>query len=402
MRALFHRSSFWIVLVLIVAVAAGVIQKARGPKVQGVAATTRDLEQHIVASGRVWVPERISISPRTAGQVLAVAVVAGQRVKAGEVLVQLDDAEARNAVRQAESALAQAAARVEQLRRVGSIVATEALRRAQTELEHAQIHLAATERLSADRAVPTEALTDAKRAVELAQANRTAALAQQLAATPAGADSRVVLTAQLQAETQLEAAHLRLEQTHLFAPGDGVILTRSVERGDVVSPGQALLMLSADAKTQLAFQPDERNLALLALGQPAKASADAWPDTIFDAEIAYIAPAVDPQRGSIEVRLAVPQPPAFLKPEMTVSIDVAVAKHPGVLTLPSEAVRDARTPKPWVYVVVDGHVARREITLGIRGDGSTEIRSGLTAGEVAIVPHGELLTDGQRVRPEQD
>lgn len=386
--------------VLLAGAAFGVV-RARGPRVAVVEARVRDLEQHIVASGRVWVPERATIAPRTPGLVVAVGAVAGQRVKAGELLVQLDEAEARNAVRQAETGVAQAGARLAQLRRVGAIVATEALRQAQTQLADSEAHLAATEKLAAADAVPADSLADAKRAVEVAQAQRNAALAQQVAATPAGADSRVVLTAQLHAEAQLAGATLRLEQQRLVAPVAGVVLSRAVERGDFVTPGQGLFVLAGDADTQLVFQPDERNLSLLALGQRAKVSADAWPQTLFDAELSYIAPGVDPQRGSVEVRLRVPNAPPFLKPDMTVSIDLTVAAREAVLTLPTEALRDARTAKPWVFAVVDDRLVRRDVTPGIRGDGSTEIRAGLAAGELVFLPRGEALAEGRRVRGER-
>ena len=386
--------------VLLAGAAFGVV-RARGPRVAVVEARVRDLEQHIVASGRVWVPERATIAPRTPGLVVAVGAVAGQRVKAGELLVQLDEAEARNAVRQAETGVAQAGARLAQLRRVGAIVATEALRQAQTQLADSEAHLAATEKLAAADAVPGDSLADAKRAVEVAQAQRNAALAQQVAATPAGADSRVVLTAQLHAEAQLAGATLRLEQQRLVAPVAGVVLSRAVERGDFVTPGQGLFVLAGDADTQLVFQPDERNLSLLALGQRAKVSADAWPQTLFDAELSYIAPGVDPQRGSVEVRLRVPNAPPFLKPDMTVSIDLTVAAREAVLTLPTEALRDARTAKPWVFAVVDDRLVRRDVTPGIRGDGSTEIRAGLAAGELVFLPRGEALAEGRRVRGER-
>jgi HlyD family secretion protein len=402
MRRFLHSRLFLVLLLTLVVGGAVAGWRARGPAVKVVPAITRDLEQHLVASGRVWVPERVTIAARAAGLVVTVGAVAGQRVAAGELLVQLDDAEARNTVLQAETTVAEAAARVAQLRRVGSVVATQALKQAETQLEDAQAEFESTAKLMVTRAVPADALDEARRAVDLAQAARNAALAQQVAAAPAGADSRVVLTAQLQAEAQLAGARLRLEQRRLAAPGPGVVLTRAVERGDTVSPGQALLTLAMDAAPQLTFQPDERNLALLALGQKGVASADAWPETRFDVELSYIAPAVDPQRGSIEVRLIVAHPPPFLRPDMTVSVDLTVARKAQVLTLPAEAVRDARTAAPYVLVAVDGRVHKRPVTLGIRGEGALEIASGLTEKDAVIVPRGEVLVPGQRVRPESD
>jgi HlyD family secretion protein len=362
----------------------------------------RDLEQHLVASGRVRVPERIGVAARQAGQVAVVGAVEGQRVARGDLLVQLDDAELRNAVLQAESARAQAAARVEQLRRVGSIQATEALREAETRLSRAEADLARTERLAADRAVPENDLTEARREVELARARRTVAFAQQAAATPAGADTRLVLTAQLQAEAQLAGAMLRLEQARILAPTAGLVLARDVERGDVVSPGQVLLTLAASGASdvELVFFPDERNLSRLAVGQPAKASADAWPEDVFDAEVSYIAPAVDPARGSIEVRLRVPRPPARLKPDMTVSIDVTVGRSAQAVTVPSEVLADPRAGSTTVRLVEGGRVAVRSVRLGLRGEGHSEVVSGLAPTDRVLLPTPRPPADGAAVRVE--
>jgi HlyD family secretion protein len=78
---------------------------------------------------------------------------------------------------------------------------------------------------------------------------------------------------------------------------------------------------------------------------------------------------------------------------------MTVASKPKVITVPSEAVRGAATPAPWVFLVEEGRVARRAVTLGIRGDGRTEITSGLDDGAEAVLSTDRPLAPGQRVRP---
>lgn len=134
------------------------------------------------------------------------------------------------------------------------------------------------------------------------------------------------------------------------------------------------------------------------LGQKARASADAFPQDVKDGEVSYIAPSVDPQRGSVEVRLRVPDAPKTWKPDMTVSVDLLVARKPAALTLSADAVRGATTETPYVLVVQDGRVARKNVTLGIRGEGSIDIASGLDEAAEVIVQDGTVLTAGQRVR----
>jgi len=316
--------------------------------------------------------------------------------------VQLDEASERAAVAQAEATVKQANARVGQLRRVGAIVATEALRQTEAELDRSKLELERTRRLASGGAVATSELDNAQQAFEIAKAKNTAANAQQIAAAPMGADSRVALTALLQAEAQLGGANVRLAQTRVVALQSGTVLTRSVEPGDVVQPSRTLLVIAADSDVELEFQADERNLAWIGLGQIARASADAYPQQVFDAKVSYIAPSIDPQRGSVEVRLGVSTPPAGLKPDMTVSIDLTVAAKTKVLTLPSEVIRGASTATPWVQTVEGGHVVRKEVRLGIRGEGSVEIEAGLDERSDVIVPDGRVLAPRARVRVERD
>lgn len=217
-----------------------------------------------------------------------------------------------------------------------------------------------------------------------------------------GADSRIALTALLQAQAQYAGANVHLAQTRIVAHHDGVVLSRSVEQGDVVQPSRTLMILAADAEPELVFQPDERNLAWIALGQAARASADAYPQEVFDAEVSYIAPSIDPQRGSVEVRLRVPRAPSFLLPDMTVSVDLTVARRPKALVVPSEAVRDASTPGAWVFTVEDGRLVKKNVKLGIRGEGATEIVEGVEENAVVVVADGQTREAGQRVRAERD
>lgn len=400
MRSIIRRPVTWFVIAAVALVGVVVWMKARGPLVRTTPVVKQGLEQHIVASGRVRVPTRVQVAAPVAGLVVAVGAVEGQHVKAGELLVQIDDAAERAAVAQAEAAVGQAKARVEQLRRVGAIVATESLRQAETNRERAESDLARAEKLVGSAAIAAVEVENARRAVDIARAQQAAAQAQQAAATPAGADSRVALTSMLQAEAQLSGARVRLGQTRIVALQDGVVLTRSVEPGDVVQPTRTLMVLAAEGPEQLVFQADERNLAWIAVGQVAKASADAYPQEVFDATVSYIAPSIDPARGSVEVRLDVPKAPDHLKPDMTVSIDLTVATRASTLTVRSEAVRGAATSTPYLLVVEGGKVVRREVQLGIRGQGATEIVGGVAEGAQVIVPDGKRLAIGARVRSE--
>jgi HlyD family secretion protein len=344
---------------------------------------------------------RISVASQLAGLVVIVGAVEGQRVQSGELLVQLDDTEVRASVVQAQAAVNQARARVAQLRKVGAIVANQTYVQAETSVAQADADYARATQLAATGALAQAQLDEAARRAQTAYAQKRAAEAQQLAAAPEGADSRLALSALLQTEAQLTAAQARLAQTRISVPQPGVVLSREVEPGDVIAAGRVLLTIAVDSSTSLVIYPDERNLATISLGQPARASADAFPNQVFDAQIDYIAPAVDPQRGSIEVRLRVPNPPAGLKPDMTVSVDLTVASVSQALTLPSALIRGAATASPSVWIVRDDRAQLQSISLGIRGDDRSQVLAGIDEQTLVIDSDVRALQPGQRVRPER-
>jgi HlyD family secretion protein len=215
--------------------------------------------------------------------------------------------------------------------------------------------------------------------------------------SPAGSDYQLAQTALAQAQAARDAARVRLEQTVIRAPVDGVLIGRSVEPGDVVQTGKELMVLAPQGETQIVVQIDEKNLAQLKLGQKALASADAYPRQRFPAELFYVNPGIDALRGSVEVKLRVPEPPAYLRQDMTVSVDIEVARRRDAVIAPADALFDAASPHPWVLAVVDRRAAKKPVTLGLKGEGRVEIVDGVAPGDV-LIPAAAGVTPGQRVR----
>jgi HlyD family secretion protein len=201
-----------------------------------------------------------------------------------------------------------------------------------------------------------------------------------------------------QARANLEAARSRFDYTTIVAPRDGVLIARNVERGMVVQPGKALLVLAPAGDTQLVLQIDEKNLGLVAVGQKALASADAFPDKTFAAQVTYINSGIDITRASVEIKLTVPEPPEYLRQDMTVSVDIEVARRSNTLILPLRDVYDALSGSPWVMVVRDHRARKQLVRLGLRGSTQVEILEGVAQGDLAI-PSTAGVKTGQRIRP---
>lgn len=372
-----------------------------GPRVAAERVVRADVVRTVVASGRVQTPHRVEIGVQITGTAAVILADRGDRVVRGQPLLRLEDSEARAAVAQAEAALAQTEARLRQIEEVTQPVAEQALRQAQATLDNARRAFERASQLRSGGFSPQATLDDARKALDIAEAQARSARLQAEGTRPGGIERTLAETALRQTRASLAAARARLAYTQIEAPSDGIILARNVEAGDVVQPGKALFSLSPAGEPEIVVQLDERNLALVRLGQPALASADAWPERRFRAEVLFINPAVDPQRGSVEVKLRVPDPPEELRQDMTVSVDIEVARSEGTLVLSAAAVNDITGPAPWVLRLgPDGRAERREVRLGLRGPDRVEVREGLEEGDLIIPLRGAATAAlaGRRVR----
>jgi HlyD family secretion protein len=318
-------------------------------------------------------------------------------VAAGQVLARLRDEEQRAAVEQARGSLAEAEARLAQLGRLTGPSSEQALREKEANLALAREEFERTKRLFDKGYFSQAKLEEVERNLAVARAARESAVLQATSNAPKGSDYALAMARREQARAALELAQAKLEYTVIRAPAAGVVLRKYVETGDTVAQGKKLFDLSVAGETQVVLNVDEKNISLLAPGRAAKVVADAFPGQAFDAEIFYIAPGVDAQRGSIEVKLRVPAPPAFLKPDMTVSAEMLAGRKADAVTLPADAVRDASTPVPWVLALRDGRAVKQPVAIGLRGADRLEIASGLQAGD-RVIPLGANAVPGQRVR----
>ncbi|MDI1274342.1 efflux RND transporter periplasmic adaptor subunit [Polaromonas sp.] len=347
------RGWIWMGVVAIVVGAAGVawfVQKS--PRVDVLELRYAPLVRTLQFSARVATLSRVDVGSTVTGRVARVAVDEGAQVRAGDVLVQLETDELRAAVAQA--------------------VAAE--RQAEATLQAARATLRRVQPLVAQGFYSTAQLDDAQRAVDVA-------LAQQGSVRAATA-----------------AARARLTQTAVLAPTDARVLTRAVEPGQIVQPGKALMSLALAGPTQLTAQVDERFLDQLQPGQKAAVVADAFADQRFAARVLSIAPAVDAQRGAIEIKFALEQQaPAFLREDMTLSVEVETGRRERALVLPLSALRTQPSATTATVLVADaGRAQERKLRLGLRTLDAVEVLEGLAEGDAVLL--GGSVPAGARIR----
>ena len=369
-----------------------------GPVVPAYSVRRQDLTATIVASGRVLTPYRANIGSQLVGVVAAVPVEEGQTVRKGQSLVVLQSDDLQAAVSQAQANVAQAQARLVQIARTALPTARQNRLQTQSALQNAELTYTRLSRLLAQDSVARADVDAAKRALDAAKAQDEAAALQVSTNAPGGPDEHLAQTQLQSAVAALAAARAKLAYAVIRAPADGVLIARNVERGDVVSPGMVLMTLSPAAQTQLLINVDEKNLGRVAVGQSALVSADAFADRRFPATVAYVNPGVDATTATVEVKLNVANPPSYLRQDMTVSVDIVSAERRGALAVPADALRPSASGGAYVLAVEGGRAVVRPVQTGIRGGGSVEILSGLTAADV-VIPSTAKVRPGQRVRP---
>lgn len=387
-------------LIVALAVAGAVAAVALWPKgrdVDVVTASKAPLTQSVVATGRIATPARIAIGSPLAATVLEITVREGDVVAPGQVLARLRSDDAAALIAQAAAALAEAEARLEQTVQVGRPVAAQQLAQAEANLKVAQAEAERARQLVAQGFYARSKADDALRNAANAASAVDTARAQLLAQAPGGTEYNAARARVEQARAQLANAKARAAQLTLTAPAAGTVLTRKAEPGDVASAGKVLLEIADAGETRIYATVDEKNLRLLATGQKARGVADAFPNQAFDAELYYLAPAVDPLRGTVEIRFRVARPPAFLRPDMTVSVETVTGHKDSTLVLPAEAVREPASAKPWVLLAKDGIARRSDVSLGLTGIGRVEILGGIAEGDQAILPAAGAL-DGDKLR----
>ena len=293
------------------------------------------VSQKLEALGNARANESVDISTKISNIVTAVRFRDGERVKRGQVLVQLDDAQTRADVAAAQATLAESES---QYNRSRELMNTQALSKS-----------------SFDQLEGT------------VKANRA----------------------------RLAAASARLEDTVIRAPFSGRVGLRRVSVGTLISPGDVITTLDDTSVIKLDFSVPENFLASLREGLTIRATAPAFPGRNFAGSVGSIDSRVDMTTRSVTVRALLANEDGALKPGMFLNVTLANDEREA-LVIPEEALTP-EAERQYVFVVTEGKVSRREVRIGGRRPGSVEVLAGLRAGERVIVEGTQKVRDGASV-----
>jgi membrane fusion protein (multidrug efflux system) len=294
-----------------------------------------ELTREIEALGTAKANESIDVTAKVSNLVTAVRFDEGQLVRRGDVLVELDSAQARAELAIADAALSESRS---QYRRSRELFATKALSEAQLD----QLEAA----LKSD-------------------------------------------------EARAAAARARLADTVVRAPFDGRVGLRRVSLGSLISPGAVITTLDDTSVIKLDFTIPETFLSAVKAGQQIVARGAAYPDASFTGKVSSLDSRVDPATRSVTVRAILPNEEGLLKPGMFMTVRLARGAAQGLVI--SEQAIVPEQGNVFVFVVKDGSVEKRQVRTGQRLVGTVEVVAGLQAGEQVVVEGTQKLRDGSLV-----
>ena len=287
--------------------------------------------------GTVRAREAVTITSKVAGIVEAIRFTEGQRVEAGQALVQLDAAALR------------------------------------AELDQA-------------RALMDDARNQLVRARQL-QAGQTIA-AQRLETLEALAR---------QAEGRVRQAEARLEELRVTAPFSGRVGLRQVSPGALIQPGTTITTLDDTARVRVEFSVPEVHLARIREGSGVTARSAAYGERRFRGTVAVIDTRIDPATRSVRVISEFDNADEALRPGLFLTVELVLEERDNALLVAEEAI-DPVGDRAFVFVVRDGRARRVEVKLGLRVPGEVEIREGVSAGEPVVVRGIQRLRNDLPVR----
>lgn len=364
------------------------------------------------ANGFVTARSKIHLNPSVPGKIVELPIREGEKVKQGDVIVRIDDSQYRADLNQATAGLELAQARLRELREgtpkeeIAQARAVVDQAKARLELLDAELKRAELLRESISTAEYEKAKTGRDEAVAHLEQTK-----QSLASAEAGPRPVQIQVAEAEvdrAQAALDKAKHWMESTVVYSPVSGTVLQKSAELGEYIRPESLVhgLCVVADLNdVEVEVDVQERDLALVKVGQPCRITAEAHGDHEFTGRVARILPIASRQRGAVQLRITVASADSRLLPDM--NCRVMLLKDPGEqyetkgYRVPMMAVAK-EGEKAFVFVLRNSAAHKVSVELGPVEADQIEIKKGINEGDRLLLARNGLLRDGQQVSVSDD
>lgn len=308
-----------------------------------------DLNYTILANCTVDYPRPLDMTFLGEGVVKSVEVADGQRVSEGQVLVRLDDFEARRNQAIRSDGLKSAELKLKNARDEVLPSLQERLKETEVNLDQAKLTLKRFREIEAAGGISKVELEKAEKEYEraLSRYNQQKLEFENFSRSGRLADLEYQVSI---ARSQLDLAGKDVENTRLTAPFDGTVIKVHVQAGEKAGPAAKAVTVLETASWQLVLNVDQKELPFLKPGLAALVTMDAYPETKIDGHVSYICVEVDKEKNTCELRVEIPNDVPFIKSGMAGKAEILAAKFEKALALPARFLkRDAGASFVWLW-----------------------------------------------------
>jgi RND family efflux transporter MFP subunit len=367
--------------------------QARGRDTAGKPVKVEEIRQETVRRavevvGTLAAVDQVTVSSETEGKVSRILADLGDRVTAGQALIQLDNEKQQYNFDQQKAALARALAQygATDPQHLPDIEKTPDVQKASADLQQAKQSFERASELFKRTLVPRQTLDDAETALQSKKASYDASL-----------QTAKNLRASIQAsEATMKLADRQFRDTQIRAPFDGYIEKRLVNLGELVKAQMPVIAVVRLDPLKIVAEIPEKMAPWIKDGQPVELHVDAYPQRAFEGKVSRISPAVNTATRAFPFEALVPNRDAVLKPGTFARVHIESGREDQVLTLPYGALQ-YRYGVNRVFVVDNDKLNVRELKVGDRLGERIEILAGVKAGDRVAVTDVEKLVDGAKV-----
>ena len=369
----------------------------------------------LTVTGYIVAAHKIEVASKVVGRVAWIGVEKGDKVKAGQVLVRLEDTEYRAQVQQQEGQLATLQAKLQELEngsRPDEIAKARAdVAQARADSEDAKLSLDRTKQLAGDGVLAKQLLDDAQAKYD-GDAAKVASLQRTLDLSVLGPRKEEIAQARGQIEQargSLAYAQDQLNNTIIKAPVTGTILDRNVEKGEFVTNGfvgdkgaKGYLVTMADLNDlKVELDVSQNDFPKLGPRQKGTITTDAYPDRKYQGVIDEVSPEADRSKATVQVKVKVLNPDSYLRPDMNATVafyndQPATAESSNakrLIVVPEGVIQNGN-----VFLVLNGRTRKQAVTTAGTSAKGVLIESGLIGGEELVQSPPADLKNGQRVQ----
>jgi HlyD family secretion protein len=363
-----------------------------------------EIRSLVSTNGKIEPVNNFEAHAPVATSVERVFVKEGDAVKKGQLLVVLDDADARTQAARAATQLKGAQADLAAIERGGSqeevLNLDVQLVKARTDRESAQRNLNALKKLQQDGAASGGEVREAENTLARADA-QLQFLKQKQTRRYSNPEIARVEAQRDEAHAAYDAAQDTLAKSNVRAPFDGIVYSLPAKQGGFVNSGDLLLQVADLRKVLVRAFVDEPDVARLSPGDAIQITWDAVPGRVWQAAVSGIPSTVKlhGSRNVGEITSIVDNNDLRLLPNVNVGVNIIAAEHANVLVIPREALRTDDS-KPYVLRVVGHQLKRRSVETALSNLTQVEIASGLAANDVIAInsTNGKPIADGTQVK----